>query len=305
MTSADLAHVALHDECHVLLDHAVGVRLHVLRVTDARALLLEADAVDHAFVPLRDEPLGDPRRRGREFRARDAGSHQLGHPEHPLVGGLIGRARIRGRLGAGRHERPRYAEEDPFDANGVGVDVHEVAGLQRSVRRLRAPRVRVGTGADRVRRHVLGAAAEHARRQYREQIALGDPGSDRRLELGERLGHDRAVLAEQRDLLRRLDLARLLRRGRRVDQLQPKSLQRKEARRAEPVDTHAIAAHAKLPQRRDRLAREHTRLLAGVVVELPRRASAARRRRAAASGAQSSGGRTGSAFPRPERQRSA
>src|SRR5205085_753377 len=58
---SDLAEVALHDERGPGFDHRVGVRLRVLRMADARVLLLETDAVDHALVALRHVAVRDLR----------------------------------------------------------------------------------------------------------------------------------------------------------------------------------------------------------------------------------------------------
>ena len=58
-------------------------------------------------------------------------------------------------------ERSRDAEEHPFDADRVGVDVDEVSGLEAPVGGLRSPGVRVGSAADGRRRQILPAAADH------------------------------------------------------------------------------------------------------------------------------------------------
>jgi hypothetical protein len=71
--AADLAHVALHDEHHAGLEERSGVRLRVLRVADARVLLLQPDAVHHALIALGHEPLRDDGRSLGQLATRDAG----------------------------------------------------------------------------------------------------------------------------------------------------------------------------------------------------------------------------------------
>src|SRR5439155_11443048 len=58
LPSADLTAVQLRDEGHVLLKDAIAIRLRVTGVGDARALLLQADPVDHDFVALLHELSG-------------------------------------------------------------------------------------------------------------------------------------------------------------------------------------------------------------------------------------------------------
>jgi len=84
MLRADLTRVQL-DERHVLLDHGIGVGLRVLRMTHARVLLLQPDAVDHASVPLLEEALED-RGSGRgQLGAADARPHERLHRLQPVV----------------------------------------------------------------------------------------------------------------------------------------------------------------------------------------------------------------------------
>src|SRR3972149_4802274 len=99
-------------------------------------------------------------------------------------GGPGGAGPIRRPLGGRRwrataEEGSRHAEEVAFDADGVGVDVDEVALLDRSVGGLRPPGVRVRPRRDRARGEVLASGTEQRTPGGRQEIPLPDAGPDR------------------------------------------------------------------------------------------------------------------------------
>jgi hypothetical protein len=57
----------------------------VLGVAHAQVLLLQADAVDHALVALREEAFGDRRSERGQLGAAHAGSNERLHHQQPVV----------------------------------------------------------------------------------------------------------------------------------------------------------------------------------------------------------------------------
>jgi hypothetical protein len=85
VATADLAGVHLHHEGHAFLEDPVGVRLWIARVGHARTLLLEADPVDHALVPLRHVLCGKSGRSFGQLPACNAGVYEVLHGLEPVV----------------------------------------------------------------------------------------------------------------------------------------------------------------------------------------------------------------------------
>ena len=182
----------------------------------------------------------------------------------------VDRALLGTRRGLAHRERAGHAEEAPLDADRVGIDEDEIAGLESSVGRFSPPRVRVGTGADGGRREILAPAPDHHVGEHGEHIALRDAGRDRCLERGQHLHDQRPIEIEQLDLRRCLHPARLLGDGRRVAQSHAALDEREERRCAEPIDRDALTPRTELAHGGERLVRPGRRLWRGVVVELPR-----------------------------------
>jgi hypothetical protein len=223
VAAADLAGVQLDAQHHVRLDHAIGVRLEVAGVRDARTLLLETETVDHHLVPLLERPRGDARAALRDLGAGHAGPHESLHRAEPLERLAVDRTLLGARYVADG-ERPGDAEERALDADRVRVDPDEVAVLEHTIGRLAPPRVRVRTRADGARREVLAAAAQEDVAHGREQVPLPHAGRDRVLERREHLEDDRAVDVVDREFLGRLHVARPTGDGERVDDLDAETL---------------------------------------------------------------------------------
>ena len=225
--------------------------------------------MDHALVALRQVLLREWRREVRDLAAREPRADDGLRSLEPVERSLVGVSLRGGRTTVPGEERPRHAEEVALDPHRVRVDEDHVAGLDDAIRRLGPPGVRVRAGAHGARREVLAPGAEHGVGQGGEQIPLTHAGDQRRLERGEHVDDHRAVDLEQRDLLRRLDLARLLGRRGRVDERDAPGLEREEPRRPQPVDGHDVTGHAELPDRVHDLLRPGRGLGTLVVVELP------------------------------------
>ena len=272
-------------------------------IADARALLLQPDAVDHALVPLRQVPLG-------RQRARCSASSPQVSPGRTSAfirssqssDGPVGVA-LRG-LRAASHAR-NVRETQKKSPRSRPCRCRRRPGRPA---RSRGPSPRPATGScsgpstpcswrgtrPPARSIVSASAASRSR-------ARGPPGrSPPRTPRSMSIDH-RPVGSEQADLLGRLDLAGLLRRpapSRRTRT--PASVQRQEPGRPEAVDgRRASPVDAELADRRHDLARPHPRLGHRIVEELPRVHRANVQRRPAASDASSSRARTGSgALPR-------
>ena len=102
--------------------------------------------------------------------------------------------------------------------------------------------------------------------QHRPQLELADTRTDRRLELGEHRVPDAPVDREERDLFRRLHLARVDRRGTDIGDRDAFLLQGQESGGIDLVDGEALALEPELAQGRTDRARPLARLVTRAAV---------------------------------------
>ena len=166
-------------------------------------------------------------------------------------------------------ERARDVGEVPLDPDRVGVDEHEVPGLQRAIAGLQVPRVGVRARDTCPGDEVLATAAQELVGEFGEQIDLADPGRGGGLEPFDHRAGEPRVVAQQDQFLGGLDGPGVERERLGVVDLEPAPLQRRERRRGQAVDPQPRAIQPPRPQRLGDLVRPERDRGLGIVGVLP------------------------------------
>ena len=256
------ADVALDRQDHAFLEDAVvAARVPVAAIDDDRPLVGETDAVHHVRVAIRIVGL-----RKRERLLGDLAEAHARLQQSEVVPDLLDRERIHlplvgVRLARTRVERARDVAAESHRPDHVGVERHEVAGADHAVAAFLEPRIRAAARREEPGLDAFAAVADVRLVQERPQRVLGHSRLQRFAHPRDAAVAHRERVRHSRDLVRRLDRARVLHDLLALEDFDALGAHEVEAQRIQAVEGDAAIAAAMIADHGgDRLG-ERLRLL--------------------------------------------